>query len=43
MPLVKIEIRKGKDARYKKALLDCVHEALVDTFGVPQGDRMQRI
>ena len=29
-PLVKIEIRKGKSAEYKKAILDGIHQALVD-------------
>ena len=28
MPLIRIEILKGKDASYKKTLLDAVHDAL---------------
>ena len=28
MPLVRIEILKGKSQEYKKALLDAVHDAL---------------
>lgn len=32
MPLVKIEIRKGQSAEYKKAVLDGVHEALVQAI-----------
>ena len=28
MPLVKVEIVKGKSSEYKKTLLDCIHEAL---------------
>ena len=43
MPLVKIEIRKGKNAWYKKALLDGVHRALVDAFEIPESDRIQRL
>lgn len=43
MPLVKIEILKGKDLEYKKALLDGVHHALVDTIKIPDDDRVQRL
>ncbi len=43
MPLVRIEIRKGKSAEYKKALLDGVHQALADCFKIPDYDRMQRL
>ena len=38
-PLIKIEIRKGKSAEYKKAILDGVHKALVDAFKIPENDR----
>lgn len=43
MPLVKIEIRKGYSPEYKKAILDGVHQALVDALGIPDSDRFQRI
>jgi len=43
MPLVKIEIRKGFSLEYKKAILDGVHQALVDALGIPDRDRFQRI
>ena len=43
MPLVKIEIRKGKTAEYKKAILDGVHQALIDALNIPDSDRFQRI
>jgi phenylpyruvate tautomerase PptA (4-oxalocrotonate tautomerase family) len=43
MPLVKIEIRKGKSKEYKKAILEGVHRALVDSLGIPEHDRFQRI
>lgn len=43
MPLVKIEMRKGKSTEYKKALFDGVHQALVDAFKIPDHDRMQRL
>lgn len=42
-PLVKIEMLKGKSEEYKKAILDAVHEALVESFKIPDYDRFQRI
>lgn len=43
MPLVKIEMLKGKSSDYKKTLLDGVHQALIDTLKIPDYDRIQRI
>lgn len=43
MPLVKITIRKGKSTEYKKALLDGVHKALVQSFKIPEQDRFQML
>ena len=43
MPLVRIDIIKGKSAEYKKALLDCVHEGLMESIGISDWDRFQRI
>ncbi len=43
MPLVRIEMLKGKSPEYKKALLDGIHKALVDALKVPDYDRMQRL
>ena len=43
MPLVKIEILKGKNNEYKKALLDGIHQALVDSWEIPEDDRIQRL
>jgi len=43
MPLVKISLRKGNDADYKRALLDGVHAALVEAFRIPDHDRHQQI
>ncbi len=43
MPLVRIEIIKGKTGEYKKALLDGVHNALVTVLGVEDWDRFQRL
>jgi len=43
MPLVRIEIYKGKEKAYKKAILDGVHKALVSAFKIPENDRNQRL
>lgn len=43
MPLVKIEIIKGKSQEYKQALLDGIHDALVEAFKIPEDDRIQRL
>ena len=43
MPLVKIEISDGKSADYKKQLLDGVHTALVNSIGIADSDRFQRL
>jgi phenylpyruvate tautomerase PptA (4-oxalocrotonate tautomerase family) len=43
MPLVKIEIASGKPAKYKKALLDGIHNALVEAIRIPDSDRRQRL
>ncbi|MGB9980457.1 tautomerase family protein [Methanobacterium sp.] len=43
MPLVKVEIIKGKSEAHKKAILDGVHEALVQAIKIPDYDRFQRL
>lgn len=43
MPLIKIEIIKGKSDEYKKAILDGVHDALVEAIKIPDHDRFQRL
>lgn len=43
MPIVKIEIREGKSAECKKAILDGVHDALVEAIKIPDWDRFQRL
>ncbi|HEY1863808.1 MAG TPA: tautomerase family protein [Roseiarcus sp.] len=42
MPLVRINLRKGKPSAYREAISRIVHEALV-TVGVPKDDRFQVI
>jgi Tautomerase enzyme. len=34
MPLVKVGILKGKSREYKKAILDCIHSALVEALKI---------
>ena len=43
MPLVKIEILKGKTPEYKKMLLEGVHAALEKSLGIGSWDRFQRL
>jgi len=43
MPLVRIEIIKGKTLEYKKTLLDAVHTALVNAIQIEGWDRFQRL
>jgi len=42
MPLVRIDLRKGRDATYREEIGRIVHEALV-SVGVPNDDRFQLI
>jgi len=39
MPLVRIDLRRGKSAAYKKAICDAVYRAMTETFTVPKDDR----
>ena len=43
MPLVKIEMRKGKSPDTKKKILDIVHEGLIEALSIEDWDRFQRI
>jgi 4-oxalocrotonate tautomerase family enzyme len=43
MPFVRIEILAGKTPEFKQAVLDQVHEALVEAFRIPDHDRTQRL
>lgn len=42
MPLVRIDLKKGKSADYRRSIGRVVYEAMVGV-GVPQGDRFQVI
>jgi phenylpyruvate tautomerase PptA (4-oxalocrotonate tautomerase family) len=39
MPLVRIDLRRGKSAAYRKAICDGVYRAMTESFGVPKDDR----
>lgn len=41
MPLVKVDIVKGRNEADIKALLDAIHRVVLSAFKVPQGDRYQ--
>jgi 4-oxalocrotonate tautomerase len=38
MPLIRISLRAGKPAGYRRAIADNVYEALRETFNVPEKD-----
>jgi phenylpyruvate tautomerase PptA (4-oxalocrotonate tautomerase family) len=39
MPLVRVSLRKGKPAAYRKAILDGIYGAMRSAFDVPEEDR----
>jgi phenylpyruvate tautomerase PptA (4-oxalocrotonate tautomerase family) len=39
MPLVRVDLRRGKPAAYRKAICDGIYTAMTDTFAVPKDDR----
>ncbi|KZX21672.1 tautomerase family protein [Rathayibacter tanaceti] len=41
MPLVRIDITRGRTPAEVRALADAVHEAIVETYGIPPRDRFQ--
>ena len=41
MPLVRISHPSGRSPEYRALLSQAVHEAMVETFNVPQDDRFQ--
>ncbi len=43
MPLVRIDLQKGKDASYRQKVGQIVYEAMVAHTGVPRNDRFQII
>jgi phenylpyruvate tautomerase PptA (4-oxalocrotonate tautomerase family) len=43
MPFVRIDLMRGKSARYRKALSKIVYKAMVDVINVPKDDEFQVI
>ena len=43
MPLVRIDIIKGRSAEQRRSVGDAVHRALVEALGIPAQDRFQVI
>jgi 4-oxalocrotonate tautomerase len=43
MPLVRISLRRGKPAAYRKAILDGIYDAMRSAFDVPEEDRFMII
>jgi phenylpyruvate tautomerase PptA (4-oxalocrotonate tautomerase family) len=41
MPIIHVHLRAGRPAAEKKAILDGVHAAFVETFRIPESDRNQ--
>ncbi|MBW1606034.1 tautomerase family protein [Lactobacillus sp. Sy-1] len=41
MPLMRIDVIKGHDEKYLKELLEVSYQVMLNTFGVPNGDRYQ--
>jgi 4-oxalocrotonate tautomerase len=39
MPLVRVDLRRGKSPTYKKAICDAIYRAMRETFAVPDEDR----
>ncbi|WOJ89688.1 tautomerase family protein [Methylocapsa polymorpha] len=43
MPLTRISLLKGKSPEYRRAILDSVYRAMIETFDVPEDDRFMTI
>jgi len=43
MPLVRIDVQEGRDARQLRALADAVQKVMLEVFAAPPGDRYQII
>ncbi len=43
MPLVRIDVRKGKSPEYRRDLGDAVYHAMVEAIGAPEGDQFEII
>ena len=43
MPVVKVSMLEGKTPEYKRTVLDSIHDGLVDSIGIEDWDRFQRV
>jgi 4-oxalocrotonate tautomerase len=43
MPLVRIDLIRGKSAEYRRTLGDIVYKALIDVINIPEDDKFQVI
>lgn len=43
MPFIRVSLKKGKETAFKKAISNSIHQALVDTFRIPEDDLFQII
>lgn len=43
MPLVRISLKRGTSAEFRRGVGDAVHRAMVEAINVPAGDRFQLI
>ena len=43
MPLVRIDLKRGKSAEYRKMLGEIVYSAMIDLINVPLNDKFQVI
>jgi 4-oxalocrotonate tautomerase len=43
MPLVRIDLAEGQPAEYRRTIGEVVYDAMIETLGVPEGDRFQVI
>ena len=43
MPLVRIDLKRGKSADYRKTLGEIVYKAMIDVINVPDDDKFQVI
>ena len=43
MPIVKIDIKKGKSKDFKRTFMDSVHESMIETLRIPSDDKNIRL
>jgi 4-oxalocrotonate tautomerase len=43
MPLVRIDLARGKSAQFRKTLGDIIYKAMIDIINVPADDKFQII